>query len=288
MDLQTFAHVEQDMPDLFSAMRKNLQEHPNGREFEISAGPGMYQMERYAFEYYECDHPELRGKIRILLNHGLILDLSQGRTMRYAMMEPLVAYLKAPPVMPGNQATPSKPEICSFHKSGGVWTLAFEGKTAYVPDAVGLGYICELLRRPNVAIEAAQLTGESADSSNLTALPGLPLTDDKTISAVRGALADRKRELASLQKGDWPRTGKLKEQIEQLEKYLGQVTGHRGQPRVVAGTAEQSRTKVTNAVKRAIESISKVHPGLGSHLKKATKTGTALIYAPENLPEWVF
>jgi hypothetical protein len=166
--------------------------------------------------------------------------------------------------------------------------LSFEGKTAHVPDALGLGYIGELLRTPRVAIEAAQLAGASVESTKLAALPGIPLADEETIRSVRADLVARKAELDGLAKNDWARRGTLKEEISKLEKYLGEVETHQGQARKVAGTAQRSRTSVTNAINRAIDHISGQHPDLGRHLKESIKTGTAPTYAPVDLPDWRF
>jgi hypothetical protein len=179
-------------------------------------------------------------------------------------------------------------EEAVFRKDGEVWTLSFEGKTVHVSDALGLGYIGELLRTPQMAIEAAQLAGVSVESSKLVALPGIPLADEATIKAVRADLVEKKTELAGLQKSDWTRRGALQEEIPKLEKYLVEVETHQGKARKVAGTAQRSRTSVTNAINRAIDHISAQHPDLGLHLKESLKTGTTPIYAPVELPDWRF
>lgn len=180
------------------------------------------------------------------------------------------------------------PEEALFRKDGETWVLSFQGKTVYVPDSLGLGYIAELMRKPNVAIEAAQLVGASVESSKLAALPGIELADPKTIAAARAELADKKIEFAGLKKSDWARRGALGELIAQLGKYLGEVETRTGHARKVAGTAQRSRTSATNAIRRAIEQISKQHPDLGRHLKKSIKTGTSPVYAPSELPDWDF
>jgi hypothetical protein len=95
MDPGVFARLEKQMPDLLSAMRKDLLECPCGREFEVSEGAGLYAYETNAFEYYENVLPSLRGKVRILLNHRLIEDISHGHTRRYVIGEELAGYLTA-------------------------------------------------------------------------------------------------------------------------------------------------------------------------------------------------
>ncbi len=179
-------------------------------------------------------------------------------------------------------------ETAVFRKEGATWTLSFEGKTIHVPDSLGLGYIGELLRTPHVTIEAALLAGASVEATNLAALPGIPLADEATIKAVRTELDEKKGEMTGLQKADWARRGVLQEEISKLEKYLSEVETHQGQARKVAGTAQRSRTSVTNAISRAIDHVSGQHPGLGRHLKDSIKTGTTPVYAPVNDPDWHF
>lgn len=175
-----------------------------------------------------------------------------------------------------------------FRKDGGMWTLSFAGKEVHIQDALGLGHIAELLRKPRVAIEAAQLAGTSVESTKLAALPGIPMADEKTIEAVGAELAERKTALAALHKTDWARKSELQETISKLEKYLGEVATQRRQARKVKGTAQRSRTSVTNAIRRAIVNISALHTDLGLHLKESIKTGTTPIYAPVELPDWKF
>lgn len=176
-----------------------------------------------------------------------------------------------------------------FRKDREIWTLSFAGKAVSVADTLlGLGYMAELLRRPRVAIEAAVLAGTSVESTKLVGLRGIPLADDTTIKAVRAELTERKAELAGLGARDWTRKGALQEEVSKLEQYLGNVGTHQDQVRKVAGTAQRSRTSVTNAINRAIEHISAQHPDLGRHLEESIKTGTAPIYAPVELPDWQF
>jgi len=175
-----------------------------------------------------------------------------------------------------------------FRKGGGFWALSFEGKTVQIPDRLGLSYIADLLRTPQKAIEAAQLAGARVGSSKPSAVPGIPMADESAIRAVQEELATKKARLKNLQANDWARKGEIHDEISKLEKYLGEVGTHRGQARKVAGTAQRSRTSVTNAINRAIGQISKEHPDLGRHLTKSIKTGTVLIYAPSEVPDWQF
>ena len=187
------------------------------------------------------------------------------------------------------QIQASVPEaMCQFRNEGEIWVITFAGKTIHVRDILGLGYIAELLRRPRVEIEATQLAGTNVESSKLAAAPGIPMADERTIRCVRANLVEKKDELADLPENDWTQRGVLQEEISKLEKYLGEVETHQKQARKVAGTAERSRTSVTNAIKLAIVHISRQHPDLGRHLKDSIKTGTAPVYGPPEIQDWDF
>lgn len=203
-----------------------------------------------------------------------------------------------------------------FRCTEGFWAVTFERKTVHLGDMAGLKYICELLRRPRTEIEAAALSGSSQVLSNLGSCgdadenenklsvvapqcrtmnevshlveASIPMSDEKTIEFVTTELHQRKAELADLPENNWVRKGELCEEINKLEEYLREVKNDRGQPRKIAGTAQRSRTAVTNAIRRAIARISTIHPALGDHLRRYIKTGTAVIYLPDRLPDWHF
>lgn len=190
---------------------------------------------------------------------------------------------------PAEAPRPADSDHSVFRQEGEFWTLAFDGKTVHVRDSAGLRHIAELLRKPRVPIEAAVLAGTSVESTQLTQAGGLPMADATTLKAVQADLAEKRTALTGLKEDDWPRRGTLQDQISKLEQYLGEVATHQGQTRKLAGTAQRSRTTVTNAINRAIKRISKQHPRLGLHLKKSTKTGTAPMYTPaDEVPDWHF
>jgi hypothetical protein len=189
------------------------------------------------------------------------------------------------------QAVMADPQTQSdyvFRKQDNVWTICFERKTVFVPHLKGLGYIAELLRRPGLGIEAAKLAGAWEEPATFAPQPGLQMADEPTLKEVHAELDRKKAELAALAKNDWVRRGSLNEEIAKLEEYLSEVEDHRGQARKVVGTAQRSRTAVTNAINRAIDQLSAPHPALGRHLKESIKTGIAVIYAPAEVLDWQF
>jgi hypothetical protein len=174
-----------------------------------------------------------------------------------------------------------------FHKENElVWALSFAGQTVHLPDRSGMSYIVELLRRPHTPIEAMRLTAP-ADEMQLIDR-GIPLADPESIRQAKVMLQARESELDNLPANDWTRRGTLQEEIDKFKKYLGGVQDRLGQPREAGGSAERSRTAVTTAVNRARDYISEHHHALGHHLKESIQTGTSLIYAPSEVPDWQF
>ena len=82
--------------------------------------------------------------------------------------------------------------------------------------------------------------------------------------------------------------GVLDDEIKQFESYLEAAQGLSGLPRKTGGTVERSRVAVTNAIRRSLKKIRKVHPELATHLEDSIRTGTLLAYLPAEVPEWQF
>jgi hypothetical protein len=175
-----------------------------------------------------------------------------------------------------------------FGKKERFWALSFEEQTVHIRNLRGLSHIAELLRRPGVHVAAAELAAAGIQGEKPPLNAGIPMADKKTIKGLAGFLDNSKAELEGLQRSDWTRRAALQEDISKVEEYLRQVKDHHGQPRTVAGTPQSSRTAVTNAIRRAVADLSKQHPALARHLTESIKTGTTLIYAPVNVPDWQF
>lgn len=90
---QIFTRLEHMMPDLFTEMRKDLNEHPLSREFVVLKKVWSYQGRGHELAYYFEDHPELENKLRILLNNHLIQDVTHTNVSRYIISEELASYL---------------------------------------------------------------------------------------------------------------------------------------------------------------------------------------------------
>ena len=92
---QVFIELERIMPDLLAEMREDLTEHPLSREFVVLEKGWTYSASGHELAYYFEDHAELENKLRILLNHDLIQDITHTNVSRYVISEKFAKYLGA-------------------------------------------------------------------------------------------------------------------------------------------------------------------------------------------------
>lgn len=93
-----FAALEQCMPALFAAMRGDLKLRPQERDFVLEPQGSDAESVRL-FCYNEARHPGIREQVRLLQQHGLVVDVCRGAITRYQLTEELVHLLtkqKAP------------------------------------------------------------------------------------------------------------------------------------------------------------------------------------------------
>jgi hypothetical protein len=92
---QVFVELERIMPELLAEMRNDLTEYPLSREFVVLKKGWSYWARGHELVYYFEDHPELESKLRILLNYGLIQDITCTNVSRYVISEKFARYLGA-------------------------------------------------------------------------------------------------------------------------------------------------------------------------------------------------
>ena len=94
---EVFRRMERLMPVLLEEMRADLKSHPLKREFILMSKGWMYNAGREVpLAYYYEDHEDLGDKVGLLVNHGLVTDITYNNVARYVMSEPLAEYLGAP------------------------------------------------------------------------------------------------------------------------------------------------------------------------------------------------
>ena len=95
-DAESLRRIEAAMPDLFAEMRTDLAKHPLRREFILQPKGAIYNAgSKEPFAYYYEDHPDLDDKVGLLVNEGVVTDITYNDVDRYIISEPLAAYLSA-------------------------------------------------------------------------------------------------------------------------------------------------------------------------------------------------
>lgn len=88
-----FLRLEQLMPDLLEEIRKDLTAKPLSREFVPLSKGWSYWAKGNELSYYYEDHPEFDNKLKILLNYGLIRDITNNTNAKhYIFTEAFVRY----------------------------------------------------------------------------------------------------------------------------------------------------------------------------------------------------
>lgn len=93
-DRETLEHMKSLMPSLFAEMREDLICCPLKREFILKGKNWAYFAgKKKPLEYYYESHEDLADAVGLLVNEGLVTDITHNNTDRYVMSEPLVSYL---------------------------------------------------------------------------------------------------------------------------------------------------------------------------------------------------
>ena len=93
-DRETLERMESLMPNLFAEMREDLISYPLKREF-ILTGKGWtyFPGKKKPLAYFFESHDDLADTVGLLVNEGLVTDITYNSIDRYVMSEPLVRYL---------------------------------------------------------------------------------------------------------------------------------------------------------------------------------------------------
>jgi hypothetical protein len=185
-----------------------------------------------------------------------------------------------------------------FARMGDLWLVSFEGRRAFVPDCAGMPYLFEILKR------AASATGNDggltpADLCRESHLPpperlpdGERLADEHedeeptgTTEADRNAIdaqdeemrrrymadPEARKRVAELKQELRTATGERKRTIQKTLALLGEGDPRRKR-RAPDPAKEKARVRVANAIRRAIDDITKHHPAAGNHLRLKVRT----------------
>ncbi len=173
--------------------------------------------------------------------------------------------------------------------------LKWQGKCIKLRNSDGLYYLVELLLHPYCRISAVNLyrlvhhsctpqayydkTGDDYSGN----LPSLPLTDEKTIQAVRRRLVKLEELLAEAESWhDYSRADDLRQEEDKLIEYLKETITSFNIP---AGSKDEDyrcRDTVYQCLKRVFQQVSRSAPELSAFLQQSISTWSDLIYVPSD------
>jgi tetratricopeptide (TPR) repeat protein len=180
-----------------------------------------------------------------------------------------------------------------FRREGEYWSVAFDGQTLRLKDAVGLRYLVRLLAHPAREFHVLDLVaGEHPDVADLSSsetpmrlrIPGDAgeALDARAKQSYRRRLAEIDHDLEEAQQfGDSVRAEQAIAERAFLARELSRAVGLGGRDRRAVSTAERARASVTRAVRHAMQRIRTHHPVLGTHLERSIRTGAYCVYLPD-------
>ncbi len=177
-------------------------------------------------------------------------------------------------------------ENASLRPAGGVWHLAFNGKSVHVPDLKGLWHLRELITRPRESVSALSLLAAPNEEPVLVGDAG-PMLDREALRQYRKRLADLDEALEEAEAHDnVARHSKLCAEREAVVRELARATGLGGKARRTGSPAEKARLNVTRTIRHAIGYLGQTFPELAAHLDESVVTGVTCCYAPRGKVAW--
>lgn len=87
------AKAERLMPALLEEMREDLRNYPTSREFVVLKRSWVYNSQNFYLAYYLDEHEDLEGKLQVLVNLGLVREVTHNNVRRFLFAEQFVDYL---------------------------------------------------------------------------------------------------------------------------------------------------------------------------------------------------
>jgi hypothetical protein len=168
-----------------------------------------------------------------------------------------------------------------LRRTGDMWLVGYQGRTAHVRDVKGMHDLATLLARPGVDVPALDLA--AADPAGTAGDTGRdPVLDRAALAAYRRRLAELDGEIAAARAGsDLARHERATDERELLLTELRRATRPGGRARPLGHTAaERARKAVSARVRDAIRRVSEALPELGRHLDRTVRTGGVCRYDP--------
>lgn len=173
--------------------------------------------------------------------------------------------------------TGSGPGEVVLRPEGEMWAIEHRGRTSRLRDSRGVRYLACLLDHPGRELAAVDLAGRSVIEPDVG-----PLADETAMRAYRARIRALQQELDDADvSGDAERSARVRDELDELVRHLGAVTGLGGRRRRTGGADERARSAVTKATREAIARIGSLDETLGAHLQATIRTGRHCVYRPE-------
>jgi predicted ATPase len=177
-------------------------------------------------------------------------------------------------------------ESATLRPEGGVWHIAFNGKSAHVPDMKGLWHLRELVSRPRTPVLALSLVAAPSEDPVPVGDAG-PMLDREALRQYRRRLAALDDELDDAEaRDDVEGHAKHSAERQALLEEIARATGLGGRPRRAGSPTEKARLNVTRTIRHAVTQLSTALPELAAHLDESIATGVSCCYEPRTNVAW--
>ncbi|MFB4276686.1 AAA family ATPase [Nonomuraea sp. MTCD27] len=170
-----------------------------------------------------------------------------------------------------------------FRREGAVWSLAFDGRVAHLPDAKGLHDLHTLLSRPGDDVPAVLLLDPEGGELVVAArrMGGDDVLDEEAKTRYRRRLARLDEEIdRAAELGDDGRAAEFDRERAALLAELRAAAGLGGRTRRLGDEAERARKTVTARIRDTLRKLDHAHPELAAHLRATVSTGATCRYQP--------
>ena len=173
----------------------------------------------------------------------------------------------------------SPTRLARLQRCGPVWQIESPYGDGEVGNTVAIGQLAHLLAAAPADVAAVELAGMTtiAPAGDLG-----PALDPRAKRAYRGRIEELRAEIDEADEfADIERAAKARLELDALMSELRRAVGLHGRDRPNNEGAERARINVARSLRRAIDAVRVVVPGLGAHFDVSVRTGRMCSYAPE-------
>jgi tetratricopeptide (TPR) repeat protein len=164
-----------------------------------------------------------------------------------------------------------------LQRDGRVWRVRQGDHAALVPHTIGMCYLAEMIRHPDVEIAAVALS--SGYAGPCPSISDQPVLDARAKAEYRRRIEELQEEVDEAETcADLERAARARAELDRFVDELTRSMGLAGRSRSFADDAERARIAVRKAIKRALATISEADPDLGREIGSRVVTGARCVY----------